>query len=864
MKTKLARLALLSAVTSLTCLRLANADVVDVTGKVPPAGGVWLETIDLSQAPTGFGRPSVAATVAGNPLSIAGKAFAHGVGTHADAAFVLNLGGGATRFIAEVGVDDDLKCFESQGATKAPRVEFSVWVDGKKAATSGAMGYGQPPVRFDVDLRRARTLRLVVKKSPGSHYNHASWAGATLFMRPGAPVPTTMLAGNQRKSFAPLATKGAALSPSDEAKLHASQNGAGVWLDDLDLTKARVDAGNLWLGGIVSRAPRNPKVMTARRTDDGRPIRLAGVDYARGVASQGENELRIELGGVAERFVARVGFNTSFSCAKVSSGGDALFEVWVDGRPVSQTPHLHSYSSPYDISIDLRGAKLLVLNVASEGGPVVWAGAFLELAEGGKAHLLRTVGPPPPLPAIIAKRDPHELRINGARAVGATPRRAFVYRIPATGKPPLHFSAQNLPPGLSLDSHTGIITGTVQQTGSSRVEVKVTAANVAAVRTFTIVAGKDKLALTPPMGWNSWNVWGLAVDDAKVRAAADAMVLSGLAAQGYQYVNIDEGWSDGRDDDGNIKANAKFPDMPALSAYVHAKGLRLGIHNSPGPKTCGGGEGSYKHELQDARTWASWGIDYLKHDWCSYGQIAKDNSLKELQKPYKIMHAALASTGRDVVFSLCQYGIGDVWKWGRDVGGNLWRTGADILDTWASFSDVGFTQAGREAKIGPGGWNDPDMMIVGKLGWGSGLRPTRLTPDEQVAHVTLWSMLASPLLLGNDLTQLDEFTANLISNPEVIEINQDLLGRQAVRVGKEGAIEVWSRPLYDGTTAVAVFNRGQVAAAGTVKLKDLGITGRQRVRNLWLRQEQGFQQDEFNITVPSHGAVLLRIGKQSP
>jgi len=322
---------------------------------------------------------------------------------------------------------------------------------------------------------------------------------------------------------------------------------------------------------------------------------------------------------------------------------------------------------------------------------------------------------------------------------------------------------------------------------------------------------------------------------------------------------MDEGWSDGRDDAGNIRPSAKFPNMRALSDYVHSKGLRLGIHNSPGPKTCGGSEGSYQHELQDASTWASWGIDFLKHDWCSYGGIAKNNSLFELQKPYKIMRAALARTGRDVVFSLCQYGMGDVWNWGRDVGGNLWRTGADIVDTWASVSDVGFIQSGRRGQIGPGGWSDPDMMVVGRLGWGDAVRATRLTQDEQVAHVTLWSMLASPLLLGNDLSTLDEFTADLLQNPEIIDVNQDPLGRPGERKSRDGGVELWVRPLYDGSIAVSFFNRGQVPAQGVAQWAALGIKAKPMVRDLWLRKDLGRFDKRIEVQVPPHGAVMLRI-----
>lgn len=829
-------------------------------GHAPPAGSAWLEQIDLSRTEIGFGRPTVAATVAGNPLSIGGQPYKHGIGSHADSEIILNLKGQALRFMADVGVDDDVQCAAKNAATtNFVEVEFFVWVDGRQAAASGAMHLGDTPVRLDVNLAGAKTLRLELRKAKGSRFSHASWAGAALTMKPSAPLPKAVAANKTQRREIQFASLPAKLSSADEERLKAPQSDANtIWIDELDLGQARFNSGTLWLGGIVSRAPRDKHSLTSKRTTDGMPLRLAGVDYPRGVVSSGETELRVALNGEAKRLVARVGFNTSFSCGKVSSGGDALFEVWVDHHLAARSPRFKGYDRPLDIDVDLTGAKLLVVRSTSEGGPIAWAGAFIE-AQTPSAHI-SAVAAPAPASAFIAKRTPDEVRINGPKVVGASPGRPFLFRIPATGKAPLRFEAHGLPTGLSLDEQTGIVTGAIKTPGTSRVNLQLVAANGRTERVLLIVAGRGKLALAPPMGWNSWNVWGMSVDDAKVRAAADALISSGLAAQGYQYINIDEGWSDGRDAQGNIKASAKFPNMPALAAYVHSKGLHIGIHNSPGPKTCGGMAGSYLHEEQDARTWASWGIDYLKYDWCSYGEVAKDNSLPELQKPYKIMQKELQRNGRDVVYSLCQYGLGDVWNWGRNVGGNLWRTGADIVDTWASLSDLGFTHSGREKHIGPGGWNDPDMMVVGTVGWGPKLHPTRLTANEQITHVTLWSMLASPLLLGNDLSQLDEFTADLISNPEVIDINQDMLGRAASRKTNTGGVEVWARPLHDGTTAVAIFNRSPVATEGVAAWKDVGLKGTQLVRDLWLRKDLGAFKGAIAVSLPAHGAALLRVG----
>jgi alpha-galactosidase len=449
--------------------------------------------------------------------------------------------------------------------------------------------------------------------------------------------------------------------------------------------------------------------------------------------------------------------------------------------------------------------------------------------------------------------------IHGPRVVGSTPGRPFLFLVPATGDGPLAYSARNLPAGLSLDEHTGIISGSLRGPGTTEVELTVRGAQGDATRKLTIVGADHKLALTPPMGWNSWNVWGTSVDADKIRQAADWMVKSGLAAHGFRFINIDDAWEAGRDANGEIQPNAKFGDMKALADYVHSKGLLLGIYSSPGPLTCGGYAGSFGHEEQDAATYARWGIDYLKYDWCSYQ--AKESSLPEFQKPYRVMRGALDKVDRDITFSFCQYGMGDVWEWGTDAGGNLWRTTGDITDQWSSLAKIGFRQNGHEKFAGPGHWNDPDMLVVGKLGWGPHLHPTGLTADEQATHITLWSMLAAPLLIGCDLSEMDRSTLDLLTNDEVLDIDQDPLGKQAWRCATSTLTEVWARPLSDGTIAVALFNRDDKASKATVKWADLGIGGSQPVRDLWQRKDVGTFGSSFSATVPAHGTVLVKVGQ---
>ena len=350
------------------------------------------------------------------------------------------------------------------------------------------------------------------------------------------------------------------------------------------------------------------------------------------------------------------------------------------------------------------------------------------------------------------------------------------------------------------------------------------------------------------MGWNSWNFFRNKVDDKTVREIADAMVTSGMRDAGYVYVNIDDTWEGERDAQGNIQSNSKFPDMKALGDYIHGKGLKFGVYSSPGPKTCAKFEGSYQHEEQDARTFAAWGVDYLKYDWCSARTVYKQ---EEMPPVYKKMGDALKSTGRPIVYSLCQYGREKVWEWGPSVGGNLWRTTGDIRDTWQSMSDLGFEkQQGLEKYAGPGHWNDPDMLEIGN---------GHMTADEYRTHLSLWALLAAPLLAGNDIRAMSEETKSILLNRDVIAIDQDKLGKQGWRASKDGEGEVWMRPLSGGAYAVGLFNRGAAARKIAVRWTDLKLKGRRKVRDLWAHADRGKVKDGFAAEVPAHGVVMLRV-----
>ncbi len=629
---------------------------------------------------------------------------------------------------------------------------------------------------------------------------------------------------------------------STAARPRGAANTARVWLDELDLSAIRQGWGT----------------PHARRSVEGRPLTIRGRVFERGVGTHAFCEWRIDLKRSARRLHAVVGVDDE--CAGY---GSVVFVVCADGRELWRSERLSGRSAPVTVDLDVRGVGELAL-VVEEGGDnnyydhADWADAYLELVSGAAA-LPESRHPPEAPPPVLVREEPPEPQVHAPRITGGSPGRPFLFRIPATGREPLRFSATRIPPGLELDPQTGIVHGVPTRRGRWDMQVQVRNAAGRTYDEITIVIEPGAVALTPPMGWNSWNVWGTSIDEAKVRAAADAMVESGLAAYGYRYIIIDDGWAGERDENGEITANEKFPDIAALARYVHSRGLKFGIYSSPGPLTCACYTGSYRHEAQDAKTFARWGVDALKYDWCSYGKIARDDSSEELQKPYRIMRAALDACGRDVVYMICQYGMGQVWTWGAQVGGNTWRTTGDITDTWESMSGIGFAHDPMAPYAGPGHWNDPDMLVVGMLGWGPDIRPTRLTPHEQLTHITLWSLLAAPLILGCDLTQLDDFTLTLLTNPEVIEVDQDPAGRAARRIWRRGLAEVWARELFDGSRAVGLFNRSAWPQTIRIRWDELGLTGPQRVRDLWRRADVGVLEDGYEVRVEGHSAVLLRL-----
>jgi len=531
------------------------------------------------------------------------------------------------------------------------------------------------------------------------------------------------------------------------------------------------------------------------------------------------------------------------------------------------------------------GIGMLGLSLCATTTAFVHDAAAQNAAPSPKAEILT----PPAAPAP---------RINGPRVFGVRPGSPFLYAIPATGTRPMEFAADGLPAGLTLDRTTGRITGSLGQAGEHTITLRAKNAVGSAEKTFRIVAG-DKIALTPPMGWSSWNCWGGEVSQEKVLGSARAMIEKGLRDHGWTYINIDDGWQGLRAGPLNaIQPNTKFPDMKALADEIHGLGLKFGIYSTPwrgtyeghiggssdnadgtydwakagdhnefyrfgkDPKTQGSRKrqhwvpGRYSFAAADARQWSEWGVDYLKYDWFP------DDVPNTAE-----MTDALRRTGRDVVYSLSNTGIYDnAADYARL--SNLWRTTGDIVDTWERVSTIGFSQDRWAAYTGPGHWSDPDMLVVGKVGWSTHLHPTRLTPDEQYSHLSLWCLLSAPLVLGCDLAQLDDFTLGLITNDEVISIDQDSLGKQATQIGNDNGKVVYAKTLEDGSTAVGLFNRGDVKANVAVSWGPWGALatadgGKRLVRDLWRQKDLGVFANKFETEVPPHGVVLVRLSPAS-
>ena len=645
----------------------------------------------------------------------------------------------------------------------------------------------------------------------------------------------------------------------------SAQETRPIWLDDLP---------------IKSFSEGIPAVL-GKTNAAGDPLRIAGTTYPHGVGVNSTSILAFFLDGHAQSFSALVGVD--------DLGNKDLphkFYVIGDRKILFESQEMKWGEAAQKVEVDLRGINRLGLLVKINDQGMTrtysnWANAQIQMQG---EHLPQTM-PNTAERYILTPSAPLTPRINSPKVFGARPGNPFLYTIAASGARPVVFSAKKLPRGLVLDPQTGIITGTVAQRGTYQTTLGAKNKFGVAQQVLSIKIG-DTIALTPPIGGNGWNSWARNIDQGKVIASSDAMVKIGLNQHGWTYINIDDAWQGQRAGPFNaIQPNEKFPDFKGMVDYIHSLGLKVGIYSTPmitsyagyvgGSSNFEKGElpdsivqnkrayryvGKYRFENNDARQFAAWGIDYLKYDW----RIEVESAER--------MSEAIRKSGRDIFYSISNSApFANAKDWVRLC--NSWRTGPDIRDSWHSLFVSAFTLDKWSPYGGPGHWNDPDMMILGNVTTGSPMHPTRLTPDEQYSHVSLFSLLSAPLLIGCPIEQLDAFTLNLLTNDEVIAIDQDPLGKPARLVATENGVQVWLKSLADGSHALGLFNVGDFGQTPlsyfrwddeqpvnfTLDLTKLGLNGKYQLRDVWRQKDLGEFSGKFQTAIRHHGVLMLKL-----
>lgn len=612
----------------------------------------------------------------------------------------------------------------------------------------------------------------------------------------------------------------------------------------------------------------------------GEPMQLGNIHYERGLGVHSTGVLYFLMDGNGIDFTAMVGADDKANKAMVTR-----FYVIGDRKILFESGDMKVGDIPKKVSVNLKGIKRLGLLVTNNEeisrNYSDWADAKFTMA--GSA-----------LPGNIPNSDEKYIltppsaktpQINSPKVFGAKPGNPFLFTVVASGEKPMQFAVDNLPKGLSIDSKTGIITGKVSERGIYHTKMKAKNKYGENVKELLIKIG-DTISLTPPIGWNGWNSWARDIDKEKVIASANAMVKMGLSDHGWTYINIDDAWQGQRTGKNHaLQPNEKFPAFKEMIDEIHSKGLKLGVYSTPwissyagyagGSSNFENGDypdsiknnkrafryiGKYRFEKEDAQQMAEWGVDYLKYDW----RIELNSAER--------MSAALKNSGRDIVYSLSNSApFALVKDWARI--SEAWRTGPDIRDSWISLYISAFTVDKWAPYNGPGHWNDPDMMILGNVTTGAKLHPTRLTADEQYSHVSLFSLLAAPLLIGCPIEQLDAFTLNLLTNDEVITIDQDPLGKSARLVSEENDVQVWLKPLEDGSYAIGMFNINGYQKTpqsyfrwGDEKIKSyeldlnkLGLKGKYTIRDVWRQKDLGQYSATFKTAIRHHGVVMVRV-----
>jgi len=644
-----------------------------------------------------------------------------------------------------------------------------------------------------------------------------------------------------------------------------AQNTKTIWLDDLPIKS--------FSEGIPS--------VSAKTNAGGDSIRMNGKLYKHGIGVSSTSVLSFFLDGHATEFTAIVGVDD-----KGVKDLPLKFYVIGDRKVLFESGEMNLGDEPKTVKVNLTGIKRLGLLITIEEKGFNrsysnWANAKFEM----KDDFIPKNTPNVDEKYILTPQPDKKPKINSPKLFGARPNSPFLYSIAATGERPMSFLAKNLPQGLSIDSKTGLITGKVAKKGTYLSTLTAKNAFGEATKELKIIIG-DTIALTPPIGWNGWNSWARNIDREKVIASADAMVKMGLNQHGWTYINIDDAWQGQRGGAFNaIQPNEKFPNFKEMADYIHSLGLKLGVYSTPmitsyagyigGTSDFADGKitdsiknnkrafryvGKYRFEENDAKQMAAWGVDYLKYDWRIEVPSAERMSL------------ALKNSGRDIVYSISNSApFANVKDWVRLT--NTYRTGPDIRDSWLSLYVSAFTLDKWSPYGGHGHWLDPDMMILGNVTTGSELHPTRLTPDEQYSHVSLFSLLSAPLLIGCPIEQLDAFTLNLLTNDEVIEVNQDPLGKSARLVWENDGIQIWLKSLEDGSYAVGLFNVGdfgktpesyfrwgdETAKSFTFDFAKVGLKGNYRLRDVWRQKDLGSFKEVFKTNIRHHGVILLRM-----
>ncbi len=643
-----------------------------------------------------------------------------------------------------------------------------------------------------------------------------------------------------------------------------AQTGRQVWLDELNIPS--------FSEGIPA--------VTVKASAGNEPIQLGGKKFQHGLGIHSASVLFFLLNDHATTFTSVVGADDHANPDMVTR-----FFVIGDRKILFESGDMKAGDRPKTVKVNLSGIKklgLLVTNATEVPRNFSdWADAGFIMQDG---YLPENI-PNSDEKYILTPAPDKKPRINSSKVFGARPGNPFLFTVVATGITPIRYAVDHLPKGLTLDPENGMITGSVTERGVYHTTMRATNRYGTDIKELLIKIG-DTIALTPPIGWNGWNSWAREIDKEKVIASANAMVNMGLSKHGWTYINIDDAWQGQRGGKWNaLQANDKFPEFREMIDEIHAKGLKLGVYSTPWISSYAGYAGAssdfpdgrypdsvrqnkrayryigkYRFEKEDALQMAAWGVDYLKYDW----RIDLNSAER--------MSNALQNSGRDILYSLSNSApIALAKDWARI--SNAWRTGPDIRDSWLSLFVSAFTLDKWAPYGGPGHWNDPDMMILGNVTTGAKLHPTRLTPDEQYSHVSLFSLLAAPLLIGCPIEQLDPFTLNLLTNDEVIDVDQDPLGMPGRLVSDDGEVQVWKKPLEDGSYAIGMFNidgyrktpqsyfrwGDEQTRQYTLDLSKLGLTGQWKIRDIWRQKDLGVYSGNFKTVIRHHGVVMIRI-----